>query len=676
MPRCARARRVHSTFRMNDEHLGTREIAASSTLTSFLRRHRDEICAECAQLRLADSVPDVLEQIAAIGAGHPVSWRRERDLGLDPREAVRELSTMRACILRVWDREHSGSDPPAAGALHLAIDRVIELSVGAYADAHERTLIAIDRISAAAFEAGTLDELLRRVLRELVEAIPDADTAALLLRDGDMLYTRATIGLDHDLEHATPVALGSGFAGVIAATQSPLDLREAHLDSLVSEAMRRRGVRAISGVPLVRERELIGVVCVASTRLPEICADDRRLLAAMAERAAPGIDLHRSRGELKHSEERFKRIAAEREIALAKIESLLAASPVGIAFLDRELRYVRINEALAAMNGRSPDEHLGRTVRDVLPDAAPLLEPLLRGVFETGEPLLDLQIDAPGRAGAPPRSFLGSYFAVRSPGGIVFGLGAVVTEVTDLKAALADRARMEDELRSAVRAREDLIAVVSHDLRNPLGTITLASTMVGGDDTLSPRTRRHVEMIHRSAQRMTHLIDDLLDMASIQHGRVPLRLDRVSVPAVVQEAIDAHLPLAQQKDISLAANDDMPVVELVCDAERVQRVFANLIGNALKFCSFGGEIRVESKLLGDEVRFCVADTGPGIDPQVAAHLFEPYWSGRQQQQRGFGLGLHIAKSVVVAHGGTIWVDSEPGHGARFYFTIPITATPA
>lgn len=354
--------------------------------------------------------------------------------------------------------------------------------------------------------------------------------------------------------------------------------------------------------------------------------------------------------------DRVVQLVVERDVNVAKLEGLLAASPVGIAFLDRDLRYLRINEALARMNGRPVAAHVGRTVRQVLPaDAARFIEPMLRGVLETGVPVVNLEIDV----------YVVNYFPVRSHTGANIGIGGVVLDV-------GDRKRMENELRRAVRAREDLIAVVSHDLRNPLGTITLGSSLMQTDETLSERSRKHVDMIQRSARRMERLIDDLLDVATLQVGRVSLKLERVAAPTLVHDAVEAHQTLALDKQIELAQEAHLDGVDVECDPERVQRVFSNLVGNSLKFCRPGDTIRISGARAGDKVTFSVEDTGPGIDPGALPNLFDPYWSSPEHARRGVGLGLYISREIVAAHGGTISVDSEVGRGTRFDFTLPIS----
>ena len=354
-------------------------------------------------------------------------------------------------------------------------------------------------------------------------------------------------------------------------------------------------------------------------------------------------------------EERFERTAAERERVFAKLESLLAAAPIGIAFLDRELRYVRINETLAQINGKTVSEHLGRCVSEVLPMLAHL-EAQLAQILETGE-TLTLELD---RAD-PARSYIASYFAVRARGGDILGIGAIITDVTDPK-------RTQEQLRAALRSREELLAIVSHDLRNPLGTIVLSASMLAGD-LADPAQRKRVDMIERAASHMETLIADLLDTAHIQTGRLTLTTMRQPAADVAFEAVDHYQSLAEAKDIRLLGAIAVGDAELVCDRARVLQVFGNLIGNAIKFCSPGDVITIGAQLTADHVRFSVSDTGPGIPPEIRARIFEPFFTA-DSAKRGSGLGLYICKGIVSGHGGELVLD-DPLCGTTFSFTLPL-----
>jgi signal transduction histidine kinase len=218
-----------------------------------------------------------------------------------------------------------------------------------------------------------------------------------------------------------------------------------------------------------------------------------------------------------------------------------------------------------------------------------------------------------------------------------------------------------------------VLAIVSHDLRNPLGAIDLAATLLMQRHGLDARDRKHLETIRRSTDRMEHLIRDLLDMASINVGRFSISPLRTDAGELIDEAVDIHEPVAAERGITILRDCEVHAVEVSADRDRMIQVFGNLLGNAIKFCSPGDVIMVRSVRAGDSVRFSVADTGPGITHEDLPHIFEPYWSGRSGKKKGAGLGLFIAEAIVEAHGGAIAVKSETGKGATFEVTLPIAA---
>jgi signal transduction histidine kinase len=170
---------------------------------------------------------------------------------------------------------------------------------------------------------------------------------------------------------------------------------------------------------------------------------------------------------------------------------------------------------------------------------------------------------------------------------------------------------------------------------------------------------------------MEHLIGDLLDMASIQVGRLKVERRAHSAIALIQEAVEPYESIAVERGIPFATAVDVGDLQVDCDRERVLQVFSNLLGNAFKFCRRGDRITVRARAGGHGVQFEVADTGPGIPPAERRHIFEPYWSAERNGTKGTGLGLFIARGMVEAHGGTLSVDSEPGRGTTFRFTLPI-----
>ena len=227
----------------------------------------------------------------------------------------------------------------------------------------------------------------------------------------------------------------------------------------------------------------------------------------------------------------------------------------------------------------------------------------------------------------------------------------------------------------AVRARDDLVAVVSHDLRNPLGVIQMQTSQLlrvstAAQSDQSRRLRTAAERIQRSVDRMNALIQDLLDLAKIEAGRFALQPEPIEVGGLVEETLALMRPLAEARRIAiLAPSSHAPPV--LADPERVFQVFSNLIGNAIKFTPEGGTIAVTVDPQPGCVLFTVRDTGPGIPADQLPQLFNRYWQAPRKGQEGTGLGLYIAKGIVDSHGGRIWVESTPGAGTRFMFTLPL-----
>jgi len=241
------------------------------------------------------------------------------------------------------------------------------------------------------------------------------------------------------------------------------------------------------------------------------------------------------------------------------------------------------------------------------------------------------------------------------------------------RASLAiDNARLYLESQQAVRAREEVLAIVSHDLRNPLSAVTLGASLLEMSEALADEDREQVETIEASAKRMSRLIEDLLDVTRLEGGkRLPIEPATVSPAELLSEAENLFRAQAAVAEVTMIyeADRDMPPVR--ADRNRVMQVLSNLIGNSMKFTPAGGRISMRAKLVGEEVLFSTSDTGPGIPREHLSHIFNPYWQAKRTERLGAGLGLSIAKGIVEAHGGRIWVESEQGRGTDFYFTLPV-----
>jgi signal transduction histidine kinase len=240
------------------------------------------------------------------------------------------------------------------------------------------------------------------------------------------------------------------------------------------------------------------------------------------------------------------------------------------------------------------------------------------------------------------------------------------------RAALAlDNSRLYREAQDAVRAREAILAVVSHDLRNPLNAIGMSTLLLLKRSLQNPLMRKQLETIQRAARQMQRLIGDLLDTSSIQAGRLGVRQAAHDGDSLVTEAIELNESIGAEKGVVIEGDYALEGLQLWCDRDRVLQVFANLLGNAVKFCQRGERVTVSARRERDQVHIEVSDTGPGMGEEELRHIFEPYWSGERHRKKGTGLGLFITKGILEAHGGSISVQSTPGNGSTFHFTLPV-----
>ncbi len=237
--------------------------------------------------------------------------------------------------------------------------------------------------------------------------------------------------------------------------------------------------------------------------------------------------------------------------------------------------------------------------------------------------------------------------------------------------------RLLAEARRATRAREGTLAVVSHDLRNPLAVIGTSADLLAravGNDDRTPRLRRSVESIRRAVERMSRLIDDLLDIASIDAGSLSLDPQPHTVDELMQETRETFESRAAEKGVALYTEVAADVPGLVCDKGRVLQALGNLVANALKFTAPPGAVTVRATADqgGHAVRLSVQDDGPGIAAAMRPHIFDRHWHASLDNRTGHGLGLSIARGIVERHGGQIELDSRPGAGSTFWFSLPST----
>jgi PAS domain S-box-containing protein len=227
----------------------------------------------------------------------------------------------------------------------------------------------------------------------------------------------------------------------------------------------------------------------------------------------------------------------------------------------------------------------------------------------------------------------------------------------------------KERAEAAVRVRDETLGIVSHDLRNPLTKIALsADLLTGGDVNDQPDL---VDTIRASARQMERLIQDLLDVARMESGNLSVARDEIDPEPILRRMCDSNEPIARQKSQRILCQIAGPLPPVCGDRDRIEQVFGNLIGNAMKFTPERGVITVEAHPDGKMVRFVVRDSGPGIPAADLKKVFTPYWQAKKTAHMGAGLGLAIVRGIVDAHGGRVWAENAPGGGARFTFTIPV-----
>lgn len=274
-----------------------------------------------------------------------------------------------------------------------------------------------------------------------------------------------------------------------------------------------------------------------------------------------------------------------------------------------------------------------------------------------------IQVEEEIQVDGETRTFLANKVPLRSSQGEVWGVCAVAADITHIK-------QMEAELERAVQAREHVLAVVSHDMRNFLQAIKGGVHMLASQRNAMREDVRNLlyDRIKITVEMMSRMIMDLMDMANIRMGRISVSMKPENIGRLIRESALVHEPLAQDKGITIVTHIDHPEDTVECDRERMLQVLSNVLGNAIKFTSVG-QIEVNVARSGNHVQVSVRDSGPGIPEEDLPRVFDAYWSSQQNRGRGTGLGLYITKRIVEAHGTRIWIESSVGAGTQVHFQI-------
>ncbi|HSJ24101.1 MAG TPA: GAF domain-containing sensor histidine kinase [Longimicrobiales bacterium] len=247
---------------------------------------------------------------------------------------------------------------------------------------------------------------------------------------------------------------------------------------------------------------------------------------------------------------------------------------------------------------------------------------------------------------------------------------ALARELARSASLAIENARLYRKAEQAIASRDEVLGVVSHDLRNPVNRVRLAAEMMTEMYQLPDGAHRSAAMIVRAADEMNRLIGDLLDVTQIEAGRLSIERRRTPLPDLLQRLEDAHEPAARGKGVAWEVARPTQPINVQIDEGRMLQALGNLVGNAIKFTPEGGTVRVVTEGTDERVRIGVQDTGPGMDEAQLAHVFDRFWQADGGDRRGAGLGLSIASGIIAAHEGRIHLESKPGVGTTAWVELP------
>ncbi|MFO0575409.1 MAG: PAS domain-containing sensor histidine kinase [Polyangia bacterium] len=347
----------------------------------------------------------------------------------------------------------------------------------------------------------------------------------------------------------------------------------------------------------------------------------------------------------------------------------MASAPVGFALIDRRLTYLRINETLAEMNGLPVAAHLGRRLREVLHALEPL-EELVKHVFDSEEPVLGLRAEVPGPAPGEPRHVLANFHPIRDTSDKVYAVGGIVVDITE-------QVRAMEEIQRDAAFRERLLAILGHDLLQPLSTISMTAEAWLLQEGLPENLLRSAQRLSRAAARMGRMISDLLDFARVrQQSGLPLTPRPIDLGAVCHTVVEEITMAHPARSIELHTEG---LCEGQWDPDRIAQVISNLVSNALAYSPPDTPVTVEVSGTGSIARIAVRNQGAPIAEELLPVLFDPFRRGQHASQgpasKGLGLGLYITREIVRAHGGDLCVRSEPHTGTTFEVELPQTHRP-
>jgi PAS domain S-box-containing protein len=517
------------------------------------------------------------------------------------------------------------------------------MSLSLYSNYRQRQLEALLEISRALTSKLDLPSLLRTILRYAAEMVRAEVGYVALTTSKQTLRLTTGYGLPSDVFHALAPYLAQKSPAREFWTEAELRRQL----NIVVEAS-KLPLEQVIALPLVlADEEIVGGIFLFRSGSVAFTPGDRSLLRDFADQAAIAVRNARQMEQLREEK--------------ARVEAIIENSPNGVMILDPRLRVVVINRALARITGVPQVEAKGKPCREVLS---------LENV--SGDHLcLNEQVP-------PPTGIWYGEGDIIRPGhkrltvGVTYsplfdrhgGLINIIVTVTDIT-----RYREAEELKST------FISVISHELKTPVSLIKgYASTLTRDDAQWSAEMVAEIgQVIEEESDRLNHLINNLLDASRLQAGAFKLEMDDISLRHLARTVIQRFQTQTDKHQFILDIPPDLPLVR--ADARRIRQVFDNLLSNAIKYAPDGGEIRIGAYVKDDTVVAFVADQGVGIPCEEQNSVFDRFYrvdSSLRRSTQGVGLGLYLVRAIIKAHGGEVWLESTPGQGSTFYFSLPLT----
>jgi signal transduction histidine kinase len=484
-----------------------------------------------------------------------------------------------------------------------------------------------------------LEKLLERILRVSVEML--AGQAGLIaLKEPDGWRVAAAQGIPPAfLRYLEPL--------LAEETVSELDIAE--LNRMLKELTYTASMGLMNGVglPLVAQKKVIGVIFVFRAYPDLFSSNDKSLLQSFADQAAIAVSNAQLYGQVSYEKQR--------------LDALLDSAADGILILNADHSIERCNAAFEKMYGQPRQQIAGQAHDQVICWVQEPEGPTIHDAEAGGWPLTPnahLYVEGDLQRPEPPPLPVGvTYAPLLTPDGKLRNIIVTVRDITHFRTA--------EEIKST------FISIISHELRTPVALIKGYVSTLRREDARWERVvvQDSLAVIEEEADRLARMIDDLLDASRLQAGGLSLNRGDVSLAALAGRLAERFQTQTDRHTLTLDFAEDFPPV--LADETRLEQVLANLISNAIKYAA-SGEILISGQARPEQVIVCVSDQGPGIDPGDIPHIFDRFYRAglAVRKTKGAGLGLYLARAIVEAHGGRIWVDSQPNAGARLCFSIP------